>query len=54
MKKASSAEARRQGEHITDTALRLDDPPRPRIGLELAPQPQDLHIDTPVEDAAPR
>jgi NAD(P)-dependent dehydrogenase (short-subunit alcohol dehydrogenase family) len=43
MKKASSAEARRQGEHITDTALRLDDPPRPRAeGGTAHVEPGDL------------
>ena len=40
----------RQGEHVADAALGPDDSGRSRIGLELAPQPQDLHVDAAVED----
>jgi len=40
----------RQGEHVADASLRPDDARRAGVGLELAPQPQDLHIDGAVED----
>jgi hypothetical protein len=39
-----------QGEHVADAAHRLDDARRAVVTLELAPQPQDLHIDAAVED----
>src|SRR5580700_6369820 len=39
----------RQSAQVAETALRLDDTGRSRIGLELAPQPQDLHVDAAVE-----
>src|SRR6185369_15288291 len=40
----------RQSEDIADATLGLYDPRRARIGLQLAPPPQDLHIDAAVED----
>ncbi len=40
----------RQREHITDTALGSDNPRRTGIDLELAPQPQDLDVDAPIEN----
>jgi hypothetical protein len=40
----------RQREHITDTALGSDNARRTGIDLELAPQPQDLDIDAPIEN----
>src|SRR5262249_31156576 len=39
----------REGEDIADAALGLDDARRARIGLELAPQAQNLYVDTAVE-----
>src|ERR1700730_16704257 len=39
----------RQGKDVTDAALRADDMGRAGIGLELASQPQDLHVDAAVE-----
>src|SRR5260370_32140802 len=39
----------RQSAQVAETALRLDDTGRSRIGLKLAPQPQDLHVDAAVE-----
>src|SRR5260221_7000198 len=46
----SSARFDRQGKHVADPALGLDDTARARIGLKLAPQPPDLHVDASVED----
>ena len=40
----------RQVEDIAEAALGADDAGRVRSALQLAPQPQDLHIDAPVED----
>ena len=40
----------RQGKHVADTALGLNDPRRARVGLQLAPQAQDLHVDAAVEN----
>src|SRR5690242_15081984 len=40
----------RQGEHVADAALGSNDARRTRIGLELAPQSQDLNIDAAVEN----
>src|ERR1700724_1599713 len=40
----------RQGEHVADAALCPDDAGRARIAFQLAPQPQDLHVDAAVED----
>ncbi len=40
----------RHGEPIADAALGLDDARGARIRLQLAPQPQDLHIDASVEN----
>ena len=40
----------RQGKHIPDAALGLDDAGRVEPGLQLAPQPQNVDIDAAVED----
>jgi hypothetical protein len=40
----------RQREHVADAALGLDHARRTRIGLQLAPQPQDLDIDAAIEN----
>src|SRR5690242_19913653 len=40
----------RQGKHVADAALGSNDARRTRIGLELAPQSQDLNIDAAVEN----
>ena len=40
----------RKREDIADTAYSMDCARRSRIDLELAPEPQDLHIDAPIED----
>ena len=40
----SSGRLDRQGEHITDATLGLDDPGRTRINLKLAAKPKDLHV----------
>jgi hypothetical protein len=37
-------------EHVTYSALGLDEASRAWIFLELAPQPQNLHVDATVED----
>jgi hypothetical protein len=39
-----------QREHITDAALGLDHARRTGIDLKFAPQPQDLHVDAPIEN----
>ena len=40
----------RQCEHVAYSALGLNNAWRARIGLQLAPQPQDLNVDAPVEN----
>ena len=40
----------RQCEHVAYSALGLNNAWRARIGLQLAPQSQDLNVDAPVED----
>jgi len=40
----------RNGKHVANAALGLNDPRRARIGLQFAPQPQDLHVDAAVEN----
>jgi hypothetical protein len=40
----------RQGKHITDAALGLDDTWSARRGLQLTSQPEDLHVDAAVGD----
>ena len=40
----------RQGKNIADAALGLDHGRCSRINLQLAPQPQDLNIDAPIEN----
>ena len=40
----------REREHVADAALGLNDLRRARIGLEFAPQPQDLYIDAAIEN----
>jgi hypothetical protein len=39
----------RQGEHITNATLGLDDPGRTRINLKLAAEPKDLHVDAAIK-----
>jgi hypothetical protein len=45
----SSGPLDRQREHIAHTTLGLDDGGGAGVDLELAPQPQDLHIDAAIE-----
>ena len=40
----------RKGKHIPDASLGLDEAGSAGIGLQLAPQPQNVHIDATVED----
>jgi hypothetical protein len=40
----------RQREDISDAAFGPDQPCRARIDLQLAPQPQDLHVDAAIEN----
>jgi hypothetical protein len=49
VERGTSSRLDRQSAQVAETALRLDNTARARIGLELAPQPQDLHVDAPVE-----
>jgi hypothetical protein len=39
----------RQGEYITDAVLGPDDPGCTRVSPKLAPEPQDLHVDTTIK-----
>ena len=50
MDRSNSDRLDRQGQHVTNTALRLDDAGRTRAAFQLAPQPRDLHIDATLED----
>src|SRR5260221_3498780 len=50
MDRSSSERFDWQREDISDTSLGLDDAGRAGIGLELAPQPQDLDVDAPIAD----
>ena len=47
---ASSDALHGNGEYISDAALSLDDARRARIALELAPQPENLHVDAAIEN----
>src|SRR5262245_25891621 len=40
----------RNGEHISYTALGLDDARRARVAFELAPQAKNLHVDAAIEN----
>src|SRR5262249_53904719 len=40
----------RQNEYVANAALGSNDLGRARIGLELAPQPEDLHIDAAIKN----
>jgi len=40
----------RKAEPIADTAFSLDGMRRARVGFQLSPQPQDLHVDAAIED----
>lgn len=42
----------RQGEHVTDAAVSLDDPGRTRIDFKLPAQPKDLHVDTAIKTSS--
>ena len=50
MKHGAAQPIDRQREHVADAALGSNDLRRTRIGLELAPQPQDLHVDAAIEN----
>jgi hypothetical protein len=49
LKAIGSERPDRQGKHVANAAFGLDDPRRARVGLELAAQSQDLHVDAAVE-----